>query len=267
MKKAGEAIAFMFLSILLVACRGNKSEDPEEPFLTITESKITADESGKYKFSFQTNKGATYSVYDDDLDQQILKKKTSTGSVSVSLEGEGKVTVTSSIDGRSIKKTITLLSSLSAESTAKQDIEETNPSHGLDDEAAIFIRNREYYGLTFESVTKKFDAHGESLIESDDTEIAISNEKSVQFTVNYSNKGDAEAWLPSIYDFAVYDPSGHAGEIISQQEGQTEVSEGHSGSTTFWVNFSSPTPAGTELEVEYQPEEIDYPVKFNLIVR
>lgn len=256
----------MFLSILLIACKGNKSADPKEPFLTIRQSKITADDSGKYNFSFQTNKGATYSVYDDDLNQQILKKKTSTGSASVSLEGEGKVTVTSSINGRSIKKTVTLLPSLTAESTTKQNVGETNLSHGLDDEAIIFIKNKKYYGLTFESVTKKFDAHGESLIESDDTEIAISNEKSVQFTVNYSNKADSEAWLPSIYDFAVYDPSGHAGEIIGQQEGQTEVSEGHSGSTTFWVNFSSATPAGTEVEVEYQPEGIDYPVKFSLTV-
>lgn len=75
MKKSGEAIVFMFLSILLIACKGNKSADPKEPFLTIRQSKITADDSGKYNFSFQTNKGATYSVYDDDLNQQILKKR------------------------------------------------------------------------------------------------------------------------------------------------------------------------------------------------
>lgn len=152
------------------------------------------------------------------------------------------------------------------DSDTSDDSTSSGITYGLNEEAVIGTGDTDYYGLTFTSATKKFDAHGQTLVNSDITSLAISNEKSVQFTVNYSNKGDSDSWIPSIYDFAVYDESGQAGEVVDQQEGQTEVSQGHSGTTTFWVNFSNVVPAGSQLEAEYQPDGMDEPIKFDLTV-
>lgn len=96
--------------------------------------------------------------------------------------------------------------------------------------------------------------------------IAISNEKSVQFTVTYTNIDAAESFLPSIGDFAVYDSTGTAAEIINQQDGQTKVTKGHTASTTFWANFNGNTPIGSKVELEYQTYEMTSPITFKLTV-
>ncbi|KRK74145.1 hypothetical protein FD02_GL000740 [Lacticaseibacillus nasuensis JCM 17158] len=122
------------------------------------------------------------------------------------------------------------------------------------------------WGLKLTSATKNFNSSGQNLVNSDIDTIAITNEKSVQFSFNYTNYGDSESYLPTIWDFTVYDQSGTAGEIVDQQDGQNEVSIGHNGNTTFWVNFTSAVGKGDKVTLEYQPDGLDSPITFEATV-
>lgn len=140
-------------------------------------------------------------------------------------------------------------------------------AYGLNEKAEIIDSdNTPIVSLTLTSATKSFSDWGQTLRDEDMGSITISNEKTVQFTVAYTNLNDSENYLPSIYDFAVYDSSGTAATIVDQQDGQTEVSKGHTASTTFWANFNNNTPKGSKIELEYQLDDMDSPITFDLTV-
>lgn len=176
----------------------------------------------------------------------------------------------------SLKKQVSSLkaenSSLKSSSGSSSDESEASSSsetntHGLNEDATTSSPDGSpLVSVKFTSVTKKFDSHGQSLVNSDMSELAISNQKSVQFTITYTNVGQSENFLPSLQDFAVYDSNGTAGEIVNQQEGQTEVSQGHSASSTFWVNFQNDTPVGSKVEVEWSPSDVDGSAIYELTV-
>lgn len=254
--------------ILLVACGGQNSAPKKvetvKPFIKISNTDVDVDSDGEYEFSFKTNPGATYTLYDNDNQERIIQKKTKSGSVTMNGNGEGSVTLTVSFNGKTASKSINLVGEDSSNSS--DNSESSTRTYGLNEEATIGTDSAELYGLSFTSVTKQFNEHGKTLVDSDIPSIAISNDKSVQFTVNYTNKGDDTPWLPSIYDFTVYGENGTAGEVVSQQDGQNEVSVGHSGVTTFWVNFSQAMPAGAKLTAEYRPDGMETAIEFSLTV-
>lgn len=138
-------------------------------------------------------------------------------------------------------------------------------SYSINEEATMSSSN-ERLGLTLTSATKTFNEHGQSLIGSDMKDIAITNEKTVQFTFKYKNYSNTESWLPSIFDFTVYDANGDAATLVNQQDGQDEVAKGRSSQTTFWANFSEPISKGAKVEVDYQGEGLDTPLTFTATV-
>lgn len=168
-------------------------------------------------------------------------------------------------------KTIAVKVPKSSSDTEDESVDSSDTSssqaYGLNEKAELAdSENNPLVSLTVTSATKTFNAHGQSLVGDDIESIAISNEKTVQFTISYTNEDDSENYLPSIFDFSVYDSNGTAATIVNQQDGQTEVSKGHTASTTFWANFTNDTPKGSKVELEYQPDGMDSPVTFDLTV-
>ncbi|WP_390409474.1 hypothetical protein [Lacticaseibacillus jixiensis] len=143
----------------------------------------------------------------------------------------------------------------------------SDKSYTLNQKATVLdSANNPQVSLTVTSVTKSFNEWGRTLRDEGTLSIEISNEKTVQFTISYTNINAAESFLPSLYDIAVYDAAGTAAQIVDQQDGQTKVSKGHTASTTFWVNFNDNTPKGSKVELEYQTDEMNSPISFKLTV-
>lgn len=207
-------------------------------------------------------------MYDNDNNKQIYKGKAKTGYVTFTNEGWGTATLTVKFHGNIAQKSFHFLKPASTESgDSSSASNDSSVTYGLNQKASVLDANKNpLYSLTVTSATKKFDAHGQGLVGNDIDFISISNEKSVQITVNYSNDGDSSTYLPQLQDFTAYDASGQAGDIVSQQEGQNEVSQGHSGTTTFWVNFANATPAGSKIELDYTADGVADPLKFDLAV-
>lgn len=115
--------------------------------------------------------------------------------------------------------------------------------------------NEEYktstFGIKITQANQNWNEHGQSLV--DDTTIpslSVSSQNGLQVTVDYTNY-DMDSFLPSIFDFTVYDNDGKAGKIVNQQDGQDEVSKGRTGTTTFWVNLPKPYADTKYVEIEY----------------
>ena len=175
---------------------------------------------------------------------------------------------TDSVNGKRI--TLKVPSDGTADTSADSDSSsESTTTYGLNEKAVLSDTDaNSLYGITVTSATKTFNQHGLSLEDQDskDMGIGVDSKKAVQFTINYENIGDSENFLPSIFDFAAYDANGSTGDIVNQQDGQTEVSEGHNGTTTFWVNFADDTNKGDKVELDYQPDGLDTPMVFDLTV-
>lgn len=129
----------------------------------------------------------------------------------------------------------------------------------------VYGLNEQYkndmYGLKITQADQNFDDHGMSLVNSDIPTLKVSQQNGVQITVDYENIDSSEDFLPSIWNFKVYDDDGKTGEIINQQEGQDEVSKGHIGTTHFWVNLQKPYADTKYIEVEYG--DIQFKINLN----
>lgn len=134
-------------------------------------------------------------------------------------------------------------------------------------EEAIFGNydtNDKSFGLKVTQANQNFDDHGQSLVnENDIPSLSVDQSNGVQFTVNYTNY-DLSTFAPTLQNFTVYDDDGEAGEIINQQEGQDEISPGHSADTHFWANFKKPFSQMKYIEVEYNDEDTNMTVKFKI---
>lgn len=121
--------------------------------------------------------------------------------------------------------------------------------------------NNGTYSIKITQVDQNFNEHGQTLLNSDDIpSLKLSQDNGVQITVDYSNINSSENFLPSIFDFAVYDDDGKTGEIINQQDGQTKVSKGHTGTTHFWVNLQKPYANTKYVEIEYSNAHFKIPL-------
>lgn len=134
-------------------------------------------------------------------------------------------------------------------------------------EEAIFGNydtNDKSFGLKVTQANQNFDGHGQSLVNDNDIpSLSVDQSNGVQFTVNYTNY-NLSTFVPTLQNFTVYDDDGEAGEIINQQEGQDEISEGHSADTHFWANFKKPFSQMKYIEVEYNDEDTNMTVKFKI---
>ncbi|WP_322835643.1 hypothetical protein [Lacticaseibacillus paracasei] len=129
------------------------------------------------------------------------------------------------------------------------------------------VKGEKYFGLKLTSATKSFDSHGQSLVNDDEQALSISNEKSVQFTFNYTNYADSEGFLPSLQYFTVFGTDNAAATIVNQQEGQDSVSVGRSSNTTFWANFAQPINSGDKVQIEFKLSNQAEPFVFETTVQ
>lgn len=90
----------------------------------------------------------------------------------------------------------------------------------------------------------------------------------LQLTVEYHNYG-MNKFLPSCYNFNVYDKNGFAAKQSSYQDGSEKVTKGKSGETTTWVFMKKPVKASQKVTIEYSDEDDNIPgvATFNLPVK
>lgn len=143
--------------------------------------------------------------------------------------------------------------------------ESASSSESESSESKVYGLNEQYkndmYGLKITQADQNFDDHGMSLVNGDIPTLKVSQKNGIQITVDYENIDSSEGFLPSIWNFKVYDDDGKTGEIINQQEGQDEVSKGHIGTTHFWVNLQKPYADTKYIEVEYG--DIQFKINLN----
>ena len=143
--------------------------------------------------------------------------------------------------------------------------ESASSSESESSESKVYGLNEQYkndmYGLKITQADQNFDDHGMSLINGDIPTLKVSQQNGIQITVDYENIDSSEDFLPSIWNFKVYDDDGKTGEIINQQEGQDEVSKGHTGTTHFWVNLQKPYADTKYIEIEYG--DIQFKINLN----
>lgn len=167
------------------------------------------------------------------------------------------------------KQNKSLVNLVTGDLSDDSDDEESDTSsnkYEIGTEASLTNSNDEELGLTLVSATKNFNQHGQDLIGSDMKDLAITNDKTVQFTFKYKNHSYNESWLPSIFNFTVYDENGDAATLVNQQDGQDEVAKGRASQTTFWANFNEPIAKGAKVEVDYQGDGLDTPLTFTATV-
>lgn len=164
--------------------------------------------------------------------------------------------------------TSTTDSTSSSTESADTSNDSESKSYGMNEEGTLADGNgNEVYGLSITSVTKNFDHSFQEMMQYSKDQFNISNDDSVQFTYKYRNIGDTSAWQASVYDFAVYDSEGTAGDRVDQQEGQTDVTQGHSASATTWVTFDHAIKKGDKLSIEFNPDgEAATPLTYDVTV-
>lgn len=128
----------------------------------------------------------------------------------------------------------------------------------------ILSLNQEYknrnFGIKVTQADQNFSEIGRSLINSDVFE--LSQENGVQITVDYTNY-NMTSFLPSIFDFTVYDNGNKTAKILNQQDGQDAVSKGRTGTTTFWVNLQKPYSETKYIEIEYSNSDVIFRIPLN----
>lgn len=159
-----------------------------------------------------------------------------------------------------------LASSKKASSSSKST-SKTKHTYSVDQEAVLSADGKKMYGLTLKSATTQFNAHGQSLVQENDVDsLKLSQGNGVQITMDYTNYGDTNSFLPLVFDFVVYQ-DGKAGKMISQQDGQDEVAQGRTGTTTFWCNLPNPVADSKNIEIDYQSSDMSEPITFTAITK
>lgn len=126
------------------------------------------------------------------------------------------------------------------------------------------FKDGDLYGIMIDSVGQNWNAHGQTIVDGDIQSLSVSSTKGLQITFDYTNYDLSENFLPSEWDFTVYDDKGHAGKLVSQQDGQDEVSKGHSGTSTFWVNMNRPVSQIKYVEIEYNNKDTGTTSRFKV---
>lgn len=232
----------------------------EQTFIDLNKTSVTLNDKGSAKVEMKTNKGAKYSGLDADNNDKVLfgPQKTKNGDVTLTLSGKGKYKIKVDNDGDVETKVINVKAASSSSSeNADSNKEKANKIFSLNQEAVLAdsSTNEKVYGLKVTQADQNFNSHGQSLLnETDVPSLTVDRTKGVQFTINYTNY-DLNSFLPTLQYFSVYDDDGNGGEIVNQQDGQDEISSGHSADTHFWANFKKPYSQMKFIEVEYNDQD------------
>lgn len=150
----------------------------------------------------------------------------------------------------------TLSGQSSNSSTSKKSKQST---YSLNEESVLAENGTDKkYGIKITQADQNFNDHGKSLVGQTDmgAGMNLSAENGLQITADYTNYGLSEPFLARTQYFTVYDDEGKTVEMLSQQDGQDEVTEGHTGTTHFWVNLNKPFSQTKYIEIEYKDSEI-----------
>ncbi len=141
---------------------------------------------------------------------------------------------------------------------------DTTPETSSSESKEILSLNQEYknknFGIKVTQADQNFNEHGRGLV--NDDIFKLSQENGVQITIDYTNY-DMTSFLPSIFDFTVYDDGNKTAKILNQQDGQDAVSKGRTGTTTFWVNLQKPYSETKYIEIEYSNSDVIFRIPLN----
>lgn len=241
--------------LILGAC-----SQKEQTFIDLNKTSVTLNDKGSAKVEMKTNKGAKYSGLDADNNDKVLfgPNKTQNGDVTLTLSGTGKYKIKVDNDGDVETKIINVKAKTSGNSENTDSNEEKSDKVFDLNQPATLVdseTSEKVYGLKVTQADQNFNSSGQSLLnETDIPSLAVDKSKGVQFTVNYTNY-DLDSFLPTLQYFSVYDDDGNAGEIVNQQDGQDEISSGHSADTHFWANFKKPFSQMKFIEIEYNDQD------------
>lgn len=162
-----------------------------------------------------------------------------------------------------------LFSTLSGDSSSSETSSksEKQPTYGLNEESVLAENGTDkMYGIKITQADQTFNDHGQGLV--GETEMGagmnLSKDNGLQITAEYKNYGLSEPFLARTQYFTIYDDDGNTAEMLQQQDGQDEVTEGHTGSTHFWVNLKKPVSQTKYVEIEYKDSDIGGISKFKI---
>lgn len=161
----------------------------------------------------------------------------------------------------------TLSGGSSSSSDESSDSSEKESVYGLNEESILAKNGTDkMYGIKITQADQNFNDHGKTLVGQSDmgASMNLSQDKGLQVTADYTNYGLTDPFLASTQYFTVYDDEGKTVEMLSQQDGQDEVTEGHTGTTHFWVNLNKPVSQTKYIEIEYKDGEIGGVSKFKI---
>ncbi|MFL2063119.1 hypothetical protein ACEN4E_05680 [Latilactobacillus sakei] len=161
----------------------------------------------------------------------------------------------------------TLSGGSSSNSDESNDSSEKESVYGLNEESILAKNGTDkMYGIKITQADQNFNDHGKTLVGQSDmgASMNLSQDKGLQVTADYTNYGLSDPFLASTQYFTVYDDEGKTVEMLSQQDGQDEVTEDHTGTTHFWVNLNKPVSQTKYIEIEYKDGEIGGVSKFKI---
>lgn len=171
-------------------------------------------------------------------------------------------------ENKQYKQLFTTLSGGSSTSDDESsDSSEEESVYGLNEESILAKNGTDkMYGIKITQADQNFNDHGKSLVGQTDmgAGMNLSAENGLQITADYTNYGLSDPFLASTQYFTIYDDKGKTVEMLNQQDGQDEVTEGHTGTTHFWVNLNKPVSQTKYIEIEYKDGSIGGVSKFKI---
>ncbi|WP_127848116.1 hypothetical protein [Lacticaseibacillus hulanensis] len=140
----------------------------------------------------------------------------------------------------------------SADSSSSTDKSDSAETYKIGQEADFGNGSKKQLGLTITAADQHWNAfareQGDSIFEG-------KQPNTVQVQIKYTNFALGESYLPSTSELNVYDENGTAATPLDYQEGQTEVTDGHTGTTTVWYVFDKPFSQIKKFTIEYVPDD------------
>ncbi|WP_461213650.1 hypothetical protein [Lacticaseibacillus sp. GG6-2] len=137
--------------------------------------------------------------------------------------------------------------------TDPDDLTTTNvATYKLNQEALIGTSaTHKAIGLTVTAADQKWNAFAKA---QGDHIFQGKKDHAVQIQVKYTNYALDDDFQPDEDDLKVYDDDGNAATPLDYQDGQTEVTAGHSSTTTLWYLLAKPYDQADHFTIEFAPE-------------
>lgn len=138
-------------------------------------------------------------------------------------------------------------------------------AYGLNERAIIGNRQtqQKYFGLTIISINQNFDQYA---LDHKDVLFGNNFDNAVEITAKYTNY-TLDKFLPSVFNFKIYDDAGSKGKVLNQQKGQDEIPAGQTATTTFWAVLPKPLSQTTKVELNYTYPETKVSLKYVIPIK